>query len=93
MIDSGVVQSLGLFPTGTIQIHTPTTGPTPCICNQYDISLVIAMGQQFYLAPLTIPVCEAPLSNLGIHALIGRDVLANSVLIYNGKGNVVSLAF
>jgi hypothetical protein len=82
-----------LVPTGTINIVTPSTGAVPHVCNQYDIALVILMAQQLHVASLTIPVVEAQLLNQGIHALIGRDVLASSLFVYNGKANTISLAF
>lgn len=91
-IDPSVVRSLGLVPTGRTSILTPSTGSTPHICNQYDISLVILMPPQFH-ASMTIPVIESQLLNQGFHALIGRDVLSSGMLVYNGKASTISLAF
>jgi predicted aspartyl protease len=92
-IDPTVVQALGLVPTGTASIVTPSTGLTPHVCNQYDISLLVLMAQQFHVASLIIPVFESQLLNQGIHALIGRDVLAGCMFVYNGKASTLSIAF
>jgi len=42
------------------------------------------MRHGFHLMTLVIPVVEANLAPQGIQALLGRDVLANCVLTYNG---------
>lgn len=63
-VDPSVVQALGLVPTGTINIVTPSTGAVPHVCNQYDIALVILMAQQLHVASLTIPVVEVR-ANIG----------------------------
>ena len=92
-IDSSIVQALGFMRTGTTSIHTPSTGTTPHVCNQYDISLIVLMAPQFHIASLVIPVVESQLSNQGFHVLIGRDVLANALLVYNGKSGTASIGF
>ncbi|MGA2066094.1 MAG: hypothetical protein ABSG86_14060 [Thermoguttaceae bacterium] len=92
-IDSSVVQALGLLPTGTTNVLAPSTGTVPHVCNQYDISLMILMAPQLHVASMTIPVIESQLLSQGIHALIGRDVLAGGMFVYNGKANTISLAF
>ena len=92
-IDSSVVQSLGLLPTGTINILTPSTGSVPHVCNQYDVSLTLLMAPQPHVVSMIIPVLECQLLSQGIHALIGRDVLSSGMFVYNGKANTISLAF
>lgn len=88
-IDPAVVQQLALTPTGTIPIYTPSTGPTPHICNQFDVSLWLP-GHNI---KKTVPVIESRLANQGIDILVGRDVLDDCVLIYNGPAQLVTLAF
>ena len=41
----------------------------------------------------TLPVLEARLSNQGIYGLIGRDILDEGILIYNGPSDRFALAF
>src|SRR5437588_10701293 len=38
-IDPSVVKFLGLQPTGLVPMVTPSTGSTPHLCNQYDVSV------------------------------------------------------
>lgn len=87
-IDPSVLTALGLTPTGTARVNTPTTGAAPQTVEEYDIGIVIpgpAGG-----APLfhqTLPVFAAELLNAqGFHALIGRDILSQCVFVFNGSG-------
>ena len=93
-IDPSVIEALDLQPTGTVPIHTPTTGGTPKVCNQYDVGLALLIApQQVHVSAFTIAVVEAALSEQGIQALIGRDVLSKGMLVYNGVHGSLSLAF
>ncbi len=93
-VDPSVVQQLGLVSTGITQIHTPTTGGCPHDCPQYDISLWVAPGEQsMHNVKHTIPVIAIQLSYQGIDALIGRDVLDECVLFYNGPNRMLTLTF
>lgn len=92
-LDPISIGSLGLSPTGTIPIQTPTTNGVPHQCNLYDISLIIPApkGQPFYIDAL--PIVESSLKSQGIDGLLGRDVLANCVLIYNGSIGWYTLSY
>ncbi|MCX7424860.1 MAG: aspartyl protease family protein [Planctomycetia bacterium] len=93
-IDPGVIQALELTPTGTASIHTPSTGVGSHECNLYDVALFILMGSaQVHIASLTAPVIEAKLAGQGFDVLIGRDVLSQGLLVYDGKAGNLSLAF
>jgi Aspartyl protease len=94
-VDPSVLQALNLTPTGTTLIHTPSSGNVPEPADQYDVALLIPgarPGDQPLLLP-TIPVVASQLSLQGIQALIGRDILADCVLVYNGNMNQFTLAF
>ena len=61
---------------------------------QYDVGLQIyAAKTQHPLIVRNLPVIEAPLARQGIQVLIGRDVLADCVLNYNGATRIYTLAF
>jgi predicted aspartyl protease len=94
-VDPTVLSKLGLTPTGTAQVHTPTTGSTPQQVNQYDIALLIPGADPTHAALVrsTLPVTEHALAIQGIQALIGRDVLSDCVLIYNGTTNLFTLSY
>ncbi|MDE3095308.1 MAG: hypothetical protein KGK07_04810 [Chloroflexota bacterium] len=88
MIDESVIGALGIPPFG----YQNVAGATG------------ASNQATYPASLSFPgtpipnitftdFIGGPLTQLGILALIGRNVLAQFVLVYNGPGGHVSLSF
>ena len=94
-IEPSVMQALGLTPTGTADIVTPSTGTEVHTTDTYDVNFVILKNQNE--PPLTMPnlrvaACQLFLKQ-GIHALIGRDVLSRCLLFYDGERGVFSLAF
>src|SRR5205085_2512733 len=40
-VDPSVLQSLNLTPTGVTPVNTPSTGSTPHLANEYDVSILI----------------------------------------------------
>jgi predicted aspartyl protease len=93
-VDCTVIKKLQLVPSGTISIHTPSTGPNPKTCNQFDVGVGIVMdNNQIHLSGLVIPVIESDLSALNIQALLGRDLLEQGILIYDGRRRLLTLAF
>ena len=94
-IDPAVVAALGLPAHGSVPIHTPSTGSTPHLADEYDVCLVVP-GAGTHHVPLTldgVPVVAADLAIQGIHAIIGRDVLKDCIFIYNGTEGDFTLAF
>lgn len=76
-------------------MHTPSTGAAPAAADQYDVGLAIyAAANQVPLFLTTVPVIAAALVHAqGIQALIGRDILGQCVLHYNGATGTFTLAF
>jgi hypothetical protein len=67
---------------------TPTTGAVAVTAYTYDVSVTIPAGAGNQ--PLTRPnmaVSASVLMHQGFHALLGRDVLAQCILHYNGMGH------
>jgi predicted aspartyl protease len=94
-IDPSVIAGLGIQPTGSIAILTPSTGATPVQVNTYDVGIVIPFGgvpAQSHVIN-AVQVFESLLTVQGIQALIGRDILSNCLLVYDGRANLFSLAF
>ena len=92
-LDPSVLSALGIVSTGTTPIHTPSTKlGVPHVAKQYDISVVLPhpMINRTFSA---IPVIESELAQLGIHALIGRDILAVCLLTYDGTAQTFTLGF
>ena len=94
--DPSILQSLGLTPTGQASVNTPSTGNTPHVADLYDVSVFVPGSNPTQL-PLIVPnipvLCSELLQSQGFHALIGRDVLAQCLLSYNGTEGVFTLAY
>jgi hypothetical protein len=90
-VDSAILRQLQLQPTGTTSIYTPSTTNAPHTANQYDVSLWLPANS--HNIKITVPVIEADFSAQGIGMLIGRDVLDDCLLVYNGPSGSVTLAF
>jgi len=95
-VDPSVLTTLGLSPTGSVTVNTPSTGNNPHVADQYDVSIVVPSGKPTH-APLIIPnlpvMCAELLAAQGIHALIGRDILSLCMLTYNGAEGFFTLAY
>ena len=92
-VDPACLSKLGLSPTGFTHIHTPSTRGTPHRCNQFDVQLVLIHAKGSLLRFESLAVVESSLMIQGIQALIGRDVLSNCLLVYDGAANIFSIAF
>lgn len=87
-IDPSVLATLGLTPTGSCMVNTPTTGATPQAADLYDVAFLIPAGKMsppLFNQTLAVMSCEL-LAAQGFHALIGRDILSQCVFVYNGNG-------
>lgn len=91
---SSIVRSLGLTPTGTIDVYTPSTGQNAVSVGTYDIGMIISglTPQDVHTIP-SLSVTENDFTGQGIHGLLGRDVLSRAHMFYNGRENVYFLAF
>jgi len=93
-IDPTVLIALGLQPTGKTLMTTPSTGATPVEADTYDVSIVIPIsGKQEPLVRAVISVCTSELIHQGFHALLGRDILKDCHLTYNGSAEFFTLAY
>jgi hypothetical protein len=93
-IDPAVLLALGLQPTGKTLMTTPSTGVTPVEADTYDVCIVIsAPGNQQPLLKAVISVCTSELIHQGFHALLGRDILRDCLLTYNGSAEFFTLAY
>lgn len=91
-VDPSIIEQLGVTPSGSTQIHTPSTSGAPVTCNQYDIGLILVHPKITYTFH-ALAVIETKLASQGIHALLGRDVLAECLFIYDGASGNYTLAF
>jgi len=87
VISQGIVNILGINPVGTTLVNTPSS--TDVNCNQFDVQIIFPNN---VIIP-SIVIIEAPLQGQHIQCLIGRDILKDGVLIYNGCDNSFTLSF
>lgn len=97
-IDLGAVTSLALTPTGSVPVHTPSTGAQPVMQQVYDVALAIfgrapqGPGPGVHLVP-NLPVLAAAFAAQGIDGLLGRDVLSQCRMHYAGVDGELFLSF
>jgi Aspartyl protease len=85
VVAPGIAARLGLKPVGMQTIGTPAT-PTPIQLPTFAVRLTLPNGPFFEITAI-----EAPLGGQAIDGVIGRDVLAQCVLIYIGYMNQFTL--
>jgi len=93
-IDSGLINELGLTPTGSVNIHTPSTNGIVHTCNQYDVMLFIpgaSAGSGCLIE--AVGVIETSLAAQGINGLIGRDLLDRWMCVYNGTIRILTICY
>ena len=78
VIKKEIPEQLGLKPVGSIKINTPSSKDHQCY--QYFMRMAIPAHELVYEGVFT----AAPLEGQNIACLIGRDLLANGILIYIG---------
>jgi hypothetical protein len=84
-VDDTAIRSLGVSPVGLI--NTGTAGG-PQLQSMYPARFMLGVGWTFEFSRVT----GSNLTGTGLIALIGRDVLSRTVLVYNGTMGVFSLA-
>ncbi len=86
-VDASVVTALGVNPVGVVPVGTaggPTSQPV------YPIRLQIqGVGLGINFSRVT----GAPLKSMNLVALLGRDVLARMILIYDGPSSEYTLSY
>jgi predicted aspartyl protease len=93
-VDPTILKSLGLQPRRIAQTITPSTGATPHKCYSYDVSIHIPLGTATALfSKMAWEVTGLDLKHQGFEMLLGRDILAEGILVYDGKAQTFSLAF
>lgn len=86
VIKTGILQDLGIHPIGSQHINTPTSQNVPCYT--YFVQLIFGALPHYFEGV----VLEAPLAGQNIECLIGRDILASGLLVYNGTDNSFSFS-
>ncbi len=94
-LDQTILSALQINPTGQTLIHTPSSGGDGHSCPMYDVGIFIpgqvAGSLLHFVNP--VPVVGTNFKIQGIQGLLGRDVLKNACLFYNGTTNLYTLSF
>ena len=91
-IDVGVVTRLGLDPSGSASVHTPSAMGVAIQKLTYDASIILGDGKPHPRSYL-LDLIETELAGQGFELLIGRDILARCVLHYDGPNGIFELTF
>jgi hypothetical protein len=95
-VDPAIIQRLGVNQSGFGMVGAPAAGGTVGSI-RYEVGFTVVHpsgdAKLNYVVP-TLDVHELDdLSHFGIDALIGRDVLASCVVVYDGPAGSVTLAY
>lgn len=90
-VDSHLAASLNLAPTGYLAISTVTPGSTDHFMGQCDGSLTL-LGHSSTLTFPSVRVVVCDLSALHVDAVIGRDVLDQCFVCYDGPAGRCTIA-
>lgn len=93
VVDEAVVKALGLSPVSFATVHTPSTAGKPIQQPVYDVSIWLYHAQTKYVWERSFPVGCAVLRAQGIDMLLGRDVLAECLLICDGPERRFTISF
>lgn len=92
-ISQGLLASLGLVPTGSVPVHTASSGSVPVNCDEYDVSLFFPDARPGGWGFPSVPIIECLPLQGPADGLLGRDVLDRSILTYNSFSNIVTISF
>jgi hypothetical protein len=92
-IDPSILSPLGLKPVSIAPVHTPSTGDQPAMAYIYDVSIWLVDSRTQYVLEKSFPVICTSLKTQGIDMLLGRDMLGECLLVYDGIDRRFTLAF
>lgn len=92
VVHAPAIASLGLQVSGFANVHTPSTAGVSVRRPKYDVGLAVMDAKANFLIG-SRPVIATDLSGNGVEALIGCDVLATCLLIYDGPAQAFTLNF
>jgi hypothetical protein len=87
-VDEEILKSLGLSAIGNTSISTPSDGQVET--SLYPSKIIFPTVP---MPPITFAIVAGiKLKNQGYRALIGRDIMSQMILIYDGPGARVTFA-
>jgi hypothetical protein len=98
-----IAERLGLTPSGQTEMYSATSEDKPVDQDEYDVGFLVVnpttglTTHAFQNVPLVMHtikvVCTPALVNLGYEALIGRDILAGCMFVYDGRNGKLLLSY
>ena len=85
-IDPLVASRLSLESSGFVPIHTPSTGGVAVDRDSFDATIILGSGRSGSRS-VVCEVIGSKFAGQGFLALIGRDVLSQCVLTYDGPAD------
>jgi hypothetical protein len=95
LVAPDVPQQLGLHPTGKTSLLTASTGHQPHHCDEYDVGVTL----QHPDAGIELMFGYVAVAAIVFHPIepyrfiIGRNLLADCLLVYDGRGGTFSFAW
>lgn len=93
VVDPDIVNALGLSPISFAPVHTPSTGGIPVQQPVYDVSIWLYHAKNNHIFERSFPVMCAPLKAQRIDMLLGRDMLSECLLVFDGPNKAFTIAF
>jgi hypothetical protein len=87
-----IIKTLGVTPTGITDAYV-AGNPVPQKVQTYALGIHIVHPTGTFTLPGLISAPGFDMSQMGIEALIGRDVLKNCFFFYNGAANRFAMAW
>jgi hypothetical protein len=88
LIDVDIAQALGITPFRKRAFYTASTGTVPHVADEFDVSIaILAAGNILRLWPFVSVLGTVFTPNDAQRVILGRDLLADCVLHYDGPAN------
>lgn len=92
-VDLSILDNFRIDREGSSLINTPSTGRHPVERDHYNVGIIVLNGTEQRLIVPNVRVLATDLSNLNCKILLGRDVLARCLLVYDGNHQSITLAY
>ncbi len=88
-----IVDRLGLVPIGRKSLRALRVSAAPASARLFEVSLALTHIARAYLIERSVRVVEAHLPAAAYEVVIGHDILADYLLVYDGEAKTVTIAF
>lgn len=86
-ISESIAERLSLSPVGRVLIRTPSSSSFPCF--RYHVKISLTRSLSWEIIALGTPFLDDP----SFECLIGRDILSQTVFVYDGPSSEFTLRY